>query len=98
MDAKLLRELYSQRQLEEVLTDFWYNHFNVLLDKAADRYRVGSYERDTIPPHVLCKFQDLLGATPQRPAMLFYLDNFQSVDPNAAGRMRRRPAAQGQKR
>ena len=57
MEAKLLRAIYSHRQLEEVLTDFWYNHFNVFLDKGADRYLVTSYERDVIRPHVLGKVQ-----------------------------------------
>ncbi len=90
MEAKLLRAIYSPRQLEEVLTDFWYNHFNVFLDKGADRYLVGSYERDVIRPHVLGKFKDLLLETAQSPAMLFYLDNFQSVDPVAAGRIQPR--------
>jgi uncharacterized protein (DUF1800 family) len=98
MEAKLLRAIYSPRQLEEVLTDFWYNHFNVFLDKGADRYLVGSYERDVIRPHVLAKFKDLLVATAQSPAMLFYLDNFQSVDPVAAGRMQRRLGAQAKQR
>jgi hypothetical protein len=84
MEAKLLRSVYSNRQLDEVLTDFWYNHFNIFLDKGADRYLVGSYERDVIRPHVLGKFEDLLVATAQSPAMLFYLDNVQSVDPRAA--------------
>jgi len=84
MEAKLLRAIYSNRQLEEVLTDFWYNHFNVFLDKGADRYLVGSYERDDIRPHVLGKFHDLLLATAESPAMLFYLDNVESVDPVAA--------------
>ena len=82
-EAKLLRAIYSNRQLGEVLTDFWYNHFNVFLDKGADRYLVTSYERDVIRPHVLGKFKDLLLATAESPAMLFYLDNFQSVSPNA---------------
>jgi uncharacterized protein (DUF1800 family) len=81
--AKLLRAVYSQRQLEEVLTDFWFNHFNVFLDKGADRYLVTSYERDVIRPHVLGKFRDLLIATAQSPAMLFYLDNWQSEGPNS---------------
>ena len=57
MEAKLLRAVYSNRQLEEVLTDFWYNHFNVYLDKGADRYMVTAYERDVIRPHVLGKFR-----------------------------------------
>ena len=69
--AKLLRAVYSDRQLEEVLTDFWFNHFNVYIGKGADRYLVTSYERDVIRPHVLGKFKDLLVATAQSPAMLF---------------------------
>ena len=80
--AKLLRTVYSNRQLEEVLTDFWYNHFNVFLDKGPDRYFVASYERDVIRPHVLGSFHDLLLATAQSPAMLFYLDNWQSAGPD----------------
>jgi uncharacterized protein (DUF1800 family) len=89
-EAKLMRAVYSNRQLEEVLTDFWYNHFNVFLDKGADRYMVTSYERDAIRPHVLGHFRDLLLATAQSPAMLFYLDNWQSrgVDPKAFARNR----------
>ena len=82
IQGKLLRAVYSNRQLEEVLTDFWFNHFNVDIDKGADRFLVTSYERDVIRPHVLGKFKDLLLATAQSPAMLFYLDNFQSVGPN----------------
>jgi uncharacterized protein (DUF1800 family) len=81
--GKLQRAVYSDRQLEEVLTDFWYNHFNVYLDKGADRYMVTAYERDAIRPHVLGRFKDLLRATAESPAMLFYLDNFQSVGPEA---------------
>jgi uncharacterized protein (DUF1800 family) len=79
IEAKLLRAVYSNRQLEEVLADFWYNHFNVFIEKGADRYLVTAYERDQIRPHVLGKFEDLLRATAQSPAMLFYLDNWQSV-------------------
>lgn len=86
VDAKILRAVYSDRQLEEVLTDFWFNHFNVNLDKGADRYNVTSYEREAIRPHVLGKFRDLLIATAQSPAMLFYLDNWQSSGPDAKGR------------
>jgi uncharacterized protein (DUF1800 family) len=86
--AKFYRAIYSNRQLEDVLTDFWYNHFNVFLDKGADRYLVTGYERDAIRPHVLGRFRDLLEATAKSPAMLFYLDNWQSVGPasRAAGR------------
>jgi uncharacterized protein (DUF1800 family) len=80
-EGKLFRAIYSNRQLEEVLTDFWYNHFNVDLNKGADRFLVPTYERDSIRPFVLGKFRDLLEATATSPAMLFYLDNFQSVAP-----------------
>jgi uncharacterized protein (DUF1800 family) len=80
---KLYRAVYSNRQLEEVLTDFWYNHFNVFIDKGADRYLVTSYERDAIRPHVLGKFKDLLLATAKSPAMLYYLDNAESVGNDA---------------
>lgn len=88
-EAKLLRAVYSNRQLEEVLTDFWYNHFNVFLDKGADRYMVTSYERDVIRPHVLGHFKDLLVATAESPAMLFFLDNWQSRGPDARPNARR---------
>src|SRR5437899_6152668 len=80
-EGKLLRAVYSNRQLNEVLVDFWYNHFNVFLEKGNDRFLVTSYERDSIRPHVLGKFKDMLLATAQDPAMLFYLDNWQSVAP-----------------
>src|SRR5579872_580936 len=80
--GKLDRAIYSNRQLQEELVDFWYNHFNVFLDKGADRYLVPAYERDAIRPHVLGKFRDLLEATAKSPAMLFYLDNWQSVAPH----------------
>ena len=86
VEGKLLRTIYSNRQLEEVLTDFWYNHFNVYLNKGADRSLVTSYERDAIRPHVLGQFEDLLIATAESPAMLFYLDNWQSVGPDAGAR------------
>ena len=89
-EGKLLRAVYSNRQLDEVLTDFWFNHFNIYLDKGADRYLVTEYERDVIRPHVLGKFKDLLEATAKSPAMLFYLDNWQSVGPDA-------PQARGKK-
>ena len=92
--AKLLRAVYSDRQLEEVLTDFWFNHFNVFIGKGADRYLVTAYERDVIRPHVLGKFKNLLVATAQSPAMLFYLDNWQSEGPNSeAARGRPQQAA-----
>jgi uncharacterized protein (DUF1800 family) len=83
MQAKLLRAIYSERQLDEVMTDFWFNHFNVFADKGLDKLMVTSYERDVIRPHALGKFENLLVATAKSPAMLFYLDNFLSVGPNS---------------
>lgn len=81
--AKLMRALYSERQLQEVMTDFWFNHFNVYLNKDADQYLVTGYERDVIRAHALGKFRDLLVATAQSPAMLFYLDNWVSMGPKS---------------
>jgi uncharacterized protein (DUF1800 family) len=81
-EQKLLRAIYSERQLQEVLTDFWFNHFNVDARKGPDRFMLTEYERETIRPHVLGKFRDLLEATAKSPAMLFYLDNWMSADPN----------------
>ena len=81
--GKLLRAIYSERQLDEVMTDFWMNHFNVFINKGADRYMLTSYERDVIRPHALGKFKDLLVATAKSPAMLFYLDNWMSIGPNS---------------
>lgn len=89
-EAKIFRAIYSNRQLEEVLVDFWYNHFNVDLNKAVQPANgpriqnlmdllVGSYERDAIRPHVLGHFKDLLLATARHPAMLYYLDNWESM-------------------
>jgi uncharacterized protein (DUF1800 family) len=72
---KLIRAVHSQRQLREVMTDFWFNHFNVFWGKNADRWLTTNYEMHAIRPHVLGKFKDLLMATAKSPAMLFYLDN-----------------------
>ena len=83
VQGKLLRAIYSERQLDEVMTDFWFNHFNVFIGKGADRYLLTSYEREVIRPHALGKFEDLLVATAQSPAMLFYLDNWLSVGPDS---------------
>jgi uncharacterized protein (DUF1800 family) len=85
--AKLDRAIYSDRQLEAVMEDFWFNHFNVFANKGDDKWLLTSYERDTIRPHTMGKFQDLLVATAKSPAMLFYLDNFLSADPAAVARM-----------
>jgi uncharacterized protein (DUF1800 family) len=84
--SKVTRAIYSERQLQQVMDDFWFNHFNVFAGKGEDRYYLTSYERDVIQPHALGKFKDLLTATAKSPAMLFYLDNFLSADPRAAQR------------
>jgi uncharacterized protein (DUF1800 family) len=78
-EARLARAIDSPRQLEEVMVDFWYNHFNVYAGKGIDRALVASYERDAIRPNVLGNFRTLLGATAHHPAMLYYLDNFLST-------------------
>ena len=87
-EARLLRAVESPRQLEEVMVDFWFNHFNVFAGKGIDRALVASYERDAIRPYALGSFRTLLGATAKHPAMLFYLDNVVSSTPrpNAKGR------------
>src|SRR6266545_309884 len=83
-EAKIIRAVYSERQLEEVLVDFWFNHFNVFARKGRTELYVGEYEREAIRPHVFGKFRELLEATAKSPAMLFYLDNWMSADPDAA--------------
>jgi uncharacterized protein (DUF1800 family) len=86
--AKVFRALYSNRQLEEVLVDFWYNHFNVDIGKTTMQSQnlvqvlAGNYERDAIRPHVFGHFKDLLLATARHPAMLYYLDNWESMSPS----------------
>jgi uncharacterized protein (DUF1800 family) len=84
--AKVTRAIYSDRQLQQVMDDFWFNHLNVFAGKGEDRYYLTAYERDVIQPHTLGKFKDLLTASAKSPAMLFYLDNFLSADPRAAQR------------
>jgi uncharacterized protein (DUF1800 family) len=86
--SRILRAVYSERQLQEVMVDFWTNHFNIFENKGADRWLLPAYDRDTIRPNAIGKFSTLLQATAQSPAMLFYLDNFQSVSPNANQRRR----------
>jgi uncharacterized protein (DUF1800 family) len=83
VQAKLLRAIYSDRQLEEVMTDFWFNHFNVFAGKGPERLFLTNYEQEVIRPRALGKFEDLLVATAKSPAMLFYLDNWLSVGPNS---------------
>jgi uncharacterized protein (DUF1800 family) len=72
---KIILAVHSQRQLQEVMTDFWFNHFNIYWNKNADRWLTTGFEMHTIRPHVFGKFKDLLMATAKSPAMLFYLDN-----------------------
>src|SRR6202044_1123080 len=81
--AKLLRAILSERQLQEVMTDFWFNHFNIFIGKDSDQWYPSSYERDAIRKHALGKFRDLLLATAQSPAMLVYLDNWLSIGPDS---------------
>src|SRR5687768_4809513 len=86
---KILRAAYSTHQLEEVMVDFWFNHFNVFAGKGPTRLYLIEYERDTIRPRALGRFRDLLGAVAESPAMLFYLDNWQSAAPQDAETMTR---------
>ncbi len=85
--AKVDRAIYSERQLDEQMVNFWFNHFNVFAGKGQDRWLLTAYERDAIRPNAMGKFRDLLTATAKSPAMLFFLDNWQSVDPQAFARM-----------
>jgi uncharacterized protein (DUF1800 family) len=97
---KIVRAAYSERQLQEVMTDFWFNHFNIFWAKNADRNLTTDYEMSVIRPRTMGKFKDLLLATAKSPAMLVYLDNFQSMSPDAKlpdPRQMRRPGA-GQRR
>ena len=94
-EAKLLRALYSERQLQEVLVDFWFNHFNVFAGKGATRNYLSEYEREAIRPYVLGNFRDMLEATAKSPAMLFYLDNWQNVAEQSPGGAQRRPQRSG---
>ncbi|MGA2418972.1 MAG: DUF1800 domain-containing protein [Candidatus Acidiferrum sp.] len=87
-EAKVLRAVYSERQLQEVMTDFWFNHFNVYQFKDQGVFYTTGYERDVIRPHAFGKFYDLLVAVSKSPAMLAYLDNWLSIGPHsqAAGK------------
>jgi uncharacterized protein (DUF1800 family) len=83
-ESRITRDIYSERQLEAVMTDFWLNHFNVYIRKNQNEpFLIPTYERDTIRPHALGRFEDLLVATAKSPAMLVYLDNFRSVGPDS---------------
>jgi uncharacterized protein (DUF1800 family) len=96
--AKVTRAVYSERQLQQIMDDFWFNHFNVFAAKGEDRWYLTSYERDVIQPHTFGKFKDLLTATAKSPAMMFYLDNFLSADPRAAERQAAQRAMRQQAR
>jgi uncharacterized protein (DUF1800 family) len=84
LQSRLLRDIYSDRQLEAVMTDFWLNHFNVYIRKNQNEpYLIPAFERDVVRPNALGKFEDLLVATAKSPAMLMYLDNWQSIGPDS---------------
>jgi uncharacterized protein (DUF1800 family) len=85
---RILRDVYSERQLQEVMVDFWQNHFNVFSGKGAVRWYLPSYERDVLRKYALGNFKDLLIGTAQHPAMLFFLDNFESVSPDSRAKER----------
>jgi uncharacterized protein (DUF1800 family) len=95
LESRMLRDIYSERQLEAVMTDFWLNHFNVYIKKnQAEPYLLPAYERDVIRPRALGKFEDLLVATAKSPAMLIYLDNWQSIGPDSQAARNRGKIAQ----
>jgi uncharacterized protein (DUF1800 family) len=81
--ARIVRDVMTTRQLQEVMTEFWFNHFNISLGKDSDQYLTTSYVRDTIRTHALGSFRDLLLATAESPAMMVYLDNFNSIGPDS---------------
>jgi uncharacterized protein (DUF1800 family) len=85
VQARLLRALEGPRQLQEVMTAFWFNHFNVFAGKGLCSVWTGSFEEQAIRPHTMGRFRDLLGATARHPAMLFYLDNWQNTAPDSRG-------------
>ena len=93
ISQKILRAAYSNNQLQEVLTDFWFNHFNVSLTKGECADFIPAYERDVIRPNVLGHFDKMLIAEAQSPAMLYYLDNFASVGPPAPPKPNNKPAS-----
>ena len=91
--ARITRAVHSERQLQEMMTTFWFDHFNVFWGKDATRSLVPDYERSAIRPHIFGKFEDMVLATAQHPAMLFYLDNFQSAAPDSSLQARERREA-----
>ena len=89
VQARLLRALEGPRQLQEVMTAFWFNHFNVFAGKGLCSIWTGSFEEQAIRPHTMGRFRELLGATARHPAMLFYLDNWQNTAPDSRGANKR---------
>lgn len=85
VQARIMRAIEGPRQLQEVMTAFWFNHFNVFAGKGLDSVWTGSFEQTAIRPHTFGKFRTLLGATAHHPAMLFYLDNWQNTAPGSPG-------------
>jgi uncharacterized protein (DUF1800 family) len=85
VEARLLRAIEGPRQLQEVMTAFWFNHFNIFAGKELCAVWTGSFEQDAIRPHTMGRFRDLLGATARHPAMLYYLDNWQNTAPGSRG-------------
>ncbi|MFL5270325.1 MAG: DUF1800 domain-containing protein [Stellaceae bacterium] len=84
-EARILRAILSRRQLQEVMVDFWFNHFNVFSGKGLSDVWIGNYEQQAIRPFALGRFRDLLFATAKHPAMLVYLDNSMSSAPGSPG-------------
>jgi len=98
LQSRMIRDIYSERQLQAVMTDFWLNHFNVYLRKNQNEpYLLPAFERDVIRPHALGKFEDLLVATAKSPAMLVYLDNWLSIGPASVAAKNAARAAQRKK-
>ena len=85
VEARMMRAIEGPRQLQEVMTAFWFNHFNVFAGKGLDIIWTGAFEETAIRPHTFGKFRTLLGATAHHPAMLFYLDNWQNTAPGSPG-------------
>jgi uncharacterized protein (DUF1800 family) len=79
IETKIVRAVESPRQLNEMMADFWFNHFNISIGKGVDKVLIGPYEEQAIRPYLLGNFRDILGATMHHPAMMFYLDNAQNT-------------------
>src|SRR3984957_18266514 len=86
VEARVVRAVFGVRHLQEVMTAFWFNHFNIFAGKGLCSIWTGAFEEEAIRPHTMGRFRDLLGATAHHPAMLFYLDNWQNTAPDAPGK------------